>query len=100
MKRNSMHVSVSFWSIAASEPVKSLKIESEVHVGPRTSFSRFSAFKKDMNEGEASAYFAMPNGDTLPWVFLICSLYYNHFFFFLEGGLFWLLKESFHLRTR
>ena len=70
--------------------METLKIISEVHVGPRTSFSRFSLFQKDMNEGEASAYSAMPNGDTLPWGFLICSLYYNHFcfLFFLEGGLF------------
>ena len=61
-----MHVSASFWTIAASEPVKTLKIKSELHVGPRTSFSRIGVFKKDVNEGEASAYSAKPNGDTLP----------------------------------
>ena len=60
-----MHVSASFWTIAASEHVKTLKIKSEVHVGPRTSFSRFCLFKKDVNESEASAYSAMLNGDTL-----------------------------------
>ena len=65
--------------------MKTLKIKSEVHVGPRTSFSRFSLFKKDVNEGEASAYSAMPNWDTLPWGFLICSLYYSHFSFFFFG---------------
>ena len=68
--------------------MKTLKIKSEVHVGPPTSFSRFSLFKKDVNEGEASAYSAMPNWDTLPLDFLLCSLYFNHFCFSLEGGLF------------
>ena len=68
--------------------MKTLKIKSEVHVGPRTSFSRFSLFKKDVNDGEASPYSAMPNGDTVLYGFLICSLYFNHFCFSLEGGLF------------
>ena len=75
--------------------MKTLKIKSEVHVGPRTSFSRFSLFKKDVNEGEASAYSAMPNWDTLPWGFLICSLYYSHFFFFFGRWLVLSFKREF-----
>ena len=75
-----------------------LKIKSEVHVGPPTSFSRFSSFKKDVNESEASAYSAMPNWDTLPWGFLICSLYYNQFcfvFFFFGRWLVLTFKREF-----